>query len=61
VQELCRVGGPALGTTEYSLFVYESNDVAVRLYRSLGFVEIPYPEPTGGLEGMLYMVTTDPK
>ena len=60
VQELCRVGGPALSATEYSLFVYESNSVAVSLYRSLGFVEVPYPEPTGGLEGMLYMVATDP-
>ena len=57
VQELCRVGGPTLGTTEYSLFVYDSNPVAIRLYRSLGFVEVPYPEPAGGLEGMLYMVS----
>lgn len=60
VQELCRIGAPDLGTREFSLFVYDSNTVALRLYRSLGFVAVPYPEPSRGLEGMLYMVAASP-
>jgi hypothetical protein len=29
---------------------------AVGLYRKLGFVEAPHPEPSSGLAGMAYMI-----
>ncbi|NJD32979.1 MAG: GNAT family N-acetyltransferase [Gammaproteobacteria bacterium] len=59
VRELYEVGTSVLGTRECSLFVYESNTVALGLYRRLGFTEAAYPESSGGLEGMLYMVATE--
>jgi ribosomal protein S18 acetylase RimI-like enzyme len=56
VEELCADGAGHLSFDEYSLFVWHDNEVALRLYRSLGFVEVPYPEPSPELTGMAYMV-----
>jgi ribosomal protein S18 acetylase RimI-like enzyme len=56
VEELCAEGARTLSFDEYSLFVWQDNAVAVALYRKLGFVETPYPEPSSGLVGMAYMI-----
>jgi ribosomal protein S18 acetylase RimI-like enzyme len=56
VEELCTEGARTLSFDEYSLFVWQDNAVAVGLYRKLGFVEAPYPEPSSGLTGMVYMI-----
>lgn len=56
VEELCAEGARNLSFDEYSLFVWQDNAVAVALYRKLGFVEMPYPEPSSGLAGMAYMI-----
>ncbi|HQR23711.1 MAG TPA: GNAT family N-acetyltransferase [Steroidobacteraceae bacterium] len=58
VHELGRVGAAALGASAYSLFVYEGNATALRLYRSLGFAEAPYPERSPEHDGILFMVAT---
>ena len=58
VHELCRVGGTALGVNAYSLFVYEGNTAALRLYRSLGFAEAPPIERFPAHAGILFMVAT---
>lgn len=58
VHELGRVGAAALGASAYSLFVYEGNATALRLYRSLGFAEAPYPERAPEHDGILFMVAT---
>jgi ribosomal protein S18 acetylase RimI-like enzyme len=56
VEELCAEGARNLSFDEYSLFVWQDNAVAVALYRKLGFIEAPYPEPSSGLAGMAYMI-----
>jgi ribosomal protein S18 acetylase RimI-like enzyme len=56
VEELCAEGSRNLSFDEYSLFVWQDNAIAVGLYRKLGFVEAPYPEPSSGLAGMVYMI-----
>jgi ribosomal protein S18 acetylase RimI-like enzyme len=39
-------GQTRFGLRELSLFVHHDNPDALRLYRRLGFREIPYPDPT---------------
>ncbi len=63
VEDLCAEGERNLSFDEYSLFfdeyslfVWQDNAIAVGLYRKLGFVEAPYPEPSSGLAGMVYMI-----
>jgi ribosomal protein S18 acetylase RimI-like enzyme len=56
VERLCADGARRLSCDEYSLFVWQDNQAALRLYRGLGFVEARYPEPSPALNGMLYMV-----
>jgi hypothetical protein len=56
VERLCADGARRLSCDEYSLFVWQDNQAALRLYRGLGFVEARYPKPSPALNGMLYMV-----
>ena len=51
-------GSPGEQTlSQASLFVLKDNPAAIGCYRSLGFVETPYPEEIpGGLENCVYMV-----
>lgn len=55
VRLMCAEGCRALNATECSLFVYETNVRAVRLYERLGFRVMPYPETFPGLDGIVYM------
>jgi ribosomal protein S18 acetylase RimI-like enzyme len=55
VRELCRRGAKELQTSHCSLFVYDYNTAAIRLYHRLGFAFEPYPEATPLPEGCLYM------
>ncbi len=56
VRELCRLGAAELGVDTYSLFVLPGNERAERLYRRLGFLPMPYPEPATEFDGCTYMV-----
>lgn len=56
IGELCAEGATALSVTEFSLFVLVRNVRAERLYRSLGFVDAPYPEALPSSEPIRYMV-----
>ena len=60
VRELCRVGSSALAVDSYSLFVMPGNDRALRLYRRLGFVAEPYPEPSPQFAAATYLVAARP-
>ena len=55
VDELMLLGGNALKTNEYSLFVLAHNTVAKNLYIKCGFIEAVYPEPLP-IDNCLYMV-----
>jgi ribosomal protein S18 acetylase RimI-like enzyme len=55
VRLMCAEGCRALNVTECSLFVYETNVRAVRLYERLGFQPTPYPEPSPDFDGIVYM------
>ena len=58
VRELCRKGSAELSADSFSLFVLPGNERALRLYKRLGFSEVPYPEalPAAGLD--VYMVAS---
>jgi ribosomal protein S18 acetylase RimI-like enzyme len=56
VHELCRKGAADLGVDSFSLFVMPGNERALRLYARLGFQPMPYPEPSPGFDGAIYMV-----
>lgn len=41
--------------TEISLFVYESNDVAIKSYKKFGFTSAPWPRHVRKVQSCLYM------
>lgn len=61
VHELCRKGAAELGIDSFSLFVMPGNERALRLYARLGFQPTPYPEPSPGFEGAIYMIKSKPQ
>lgn len=58
IRELARWGTAEFGVDSLSLFVVASNSRAIKLYRRLGFSEMPYPEPSPATETYIYMVAT---
>jgi ribosomal protein S18 acetylase RimI-like enzyme len=44
-REMAEWGQARFGLRELSLFVKRDNEAAYRLYRRLGFGEVPYPDP----------------
>jgi ribosomal protein S18 acetylase RimI-like enzyme len=56
IERLAEWGLREFGVHEQSLFVCQDNPDAVRLYRRLGFVVIPYPEPSHAIGSHDYMV-----
>lgn len=58
VRELCQLGCEALAVNSCSLFVLPANVSALRLYRRLGFVAAPCPEPDPVFEECIYMVAS---
>jgi ribosomal protein S18 acetylase RimI-like enzyme len=59
VRELCSWGRAEFGVESCSLFVMPSNVQARRLYERLGFAQVPYPEPSPELQGIIYMVVSE--
>jgi ribosomal protein S18 acetylase RimI-like enzyme len=55
LSELAGWGHAQFGPRELSLFVMRDNESAHRLYRRLGFREVPYPDPSFMPES-LYMI-----
>jgi len=60
IRELARWGSREFGTGSYSLFVTPANRDARRLYERMGFVEMPYPEPSPATDSYIYMVAAEP-
>ena len=58
IRELARWGKGEFGVDSLSLFAVASNPRAIKLYRRLGFAEMPYPEPSPATDTYIYMVAT---
>lgn len=59
MRELADRGRKELGADSCSLFVLADNEPALRLYKRLGFVARPYPEPGPAYDPYLYMVASE--
>ena len=57
IREMAGWGRKQFGERELSLFVLKTNDNARRLYRRLGFREVPYPDPAF-MPDAHYMIAT---
>lgn len=58
IREMSAWGIAEFGARELSLFVNKDNVAAHRLYRRLGYREVPYPDPAF-MTGAHYMVAKD--
>ncbi|WP_437586754.1 GNAT family N-acetyltransferase [Sorangium sp. So ce1000] len=56
IGSLAELGIQELGAGECSLFVAPDNARAIRLYRSMGFMETQYPEDDASVASAVYMV-----
>ena len=59
IRGLAQWGRNEFRTDSFSLFVLPGNQDAIRLYRRMGFAEIPYPAPSPATDAYIYMVAAD--